>query len=240
MNKHLLIPDQIQSEGNFTLFPGGTIRERVVFPVFYLAPVEYFVLLLRAGKPVFEIHEHFTKQTYRNRCCIAGANGKLNLIIPIRHKGERIPVKETEIANDGRWQKIHWRSIETAYRTSPYFEFYEHIFAPYYEKDFRFLMDFNLALQEEIGKLLEINSLDNRAERMKLTDSFQKDLPRELDFRNRFSSKEDNAFRIPAYQQVFSNKSGFVNNLSIADLIFNLGPETKNYLLQPVMQENEK
>lgn len=197
-----------------------------LFPVFYLAPIEYYSVLLKSSSVIFEVIEHFQKQTYRNRCCIYGANGKLNLIIPVKHSGERTFLKDIKITNENNWQKIHWRSFEAAYRTSSYFEFYEHIFAPYYEKKYEFLVDFNFALQEEVLKILEGEIKSEK------TISYEKEYGDAKDFRNYFSPRPGNKNRLlfTEYPQVFSNKFGFIHNLSIMDLIFNQGPEARDYI----------
>ncbi|MBK8584029.1 MAG: WbqC family protein [Bacteroidetes bacterium] len=108
----------------------------LLFSTAYLPPASYILQAIKAGSITIEAHEHFVKQSYRSRCSIYGPNGKQDLIIPIVHeKLYEIPIKEVKIANDSRWQKIHWRSIEAAYKNSPYFEFYEDSFRPYYEKN---------------------------------------------------------------------------------------------------------
>lgn len=207
-----------------------------LFPIFYLGPVDYYSLLLKSSSPVFEIQEHFVKQTYRNRCCIYGANGKLNLVIPVRHTGERTPMKDAKIANEAGWQKIHWRSMEAAYRTSSYFEFYEHIFAPYYEKQFDFLLDFNVALMEEVLKILDAHPQPSLKD---TTASYQKENSKAKDYRNYFPVKNSTDKKILSggetpgeipYPQVFSAKYGFLPRLSIIDLIFNAGNSSYQYL----------
>lgn len=200
------------------------IFRMTLLPVYYLAPIEFYAVLTKSSSPVFEVYEHFKKQTYRNRCCIYGANGKLNLVIPIKHTGERTPIKDVKIANENNWQKIHWRSIEAAYRTSSYFEFYEHLFVPYYEQRFEFLADFNFALQEEILKILGVET------KIEKTNSYKKEYPGK-DFRNDFSPKPPaSGLQLPVYPQVFSDKFGFIPGLSIMDLIFNMGNQSLQYL----------
>ncbi len=210
-----------------------------IFPVFYLPPIEYFSKFLHSEKVIFEVHEHFEKQTYRNRCSIYGANGKLNLIIPIKHQGERTPFKEVKISNENHWQTIHWRSLETAYRTSSFFEYYEHILAPFYEKKFTYLIDFNFALMHEIFKIIEFQPLRFSIEKttgiqplpVNITESFLKSYSEAEDLRNIFKTNSHNLNLTKnfEYPQVFSNKHGFITNLSIVDLIFNIGPEAGSF-----------
>ncbi|RMG78377.1 MAG: hypothetical protein D6707_09925, partial [Bacteroidetes bacterium] len=185
-----------------------------VFPLFYLAPIRYYAdYLNHLPNVVFEIHEHFIKQSYRTRCEIYAANGKLPLIIPV-HKpfGNKTPMKDIRISYMENWQKNHWKSIESAYRTSPFFDYYEHLFIPFYEKKFEYLTDFNLELHQTVCKLLQIPSKTG------FTTEYQKQVAN--DYRNYYSPKKaPNA--ISPYPQVFAEKHGFIHNLSIIDLLFN-------------------
>ncbi len=197
---------------------------KTILPVCYMPPINYFMVLSK-NQVIMEMHEHFVKQTYRNRCCIYGANGKLNLVIPVKHTGDRTKMKEARIANEIPWQKIHWRSIESAYRTSSYFEFYEHRFASYYDRKFEFLVDFNMALLDEIKNILGLKNLPE------YSDSYLAEYKDVQDLRNEFSSKNENMLpQVPPYPQVFSDKFGFINNLSVVDLLFNTGPGASSYL----------
>ena len=171
---------------------------------------------------VFEQHENFPKQTYRNRTNIYGANGKLSLIIPLSHNGKRV-VKDLEISYAEDWQKLHWKSIKTAYQSTPYFEFYEDHFAPLYEKKEKFLIDFNLRSLESVMKVLKAKKAHS------LNSEYQKN-PEETDFRNLFSAKKESEYEMPEYYQNFSDKYGFIKDLSIIDLIFSKGPESRSYL----------
>jgi len=138
--------------------------------------------LLKSNEVTVELHEHFIKQTYRNRCTIYGANGKLDLIVPIeKSKGsERKIMKDCRISYSGPWQKLHWRSLESAYRRSPYFEYYEDELAPYYEKKTEFLVDWNEMLQEKICKLLHLDVKWGK------TEKFEKEYPGIVDLRSHF------------------------------------------------------
>jgi len=124
-----------------------------LLPTSYLAPIGYYALLLQNPNCEIEQYEHFVKQSVRNRCDIYGANGKLTLSIPKQRKAcSRTLIKDIKIAYNHPWQKEHWKSICSAYRSSSYFEFYEDFFVPFYEKRETFLIDFNLKLQEIIFK----------------------------------------------------------------------------------------
>lgn len=175
-----------------------------------------------------EQQEYFVKQTYRSRCHIYGANGILKLSIPVAHSGERTLIKDIKISNTYNWQKVHWKSIESAYRCSPFFEFYENDFVPYYlEKKFERLIDFNNELTILLLKLLKLEIT------IEPTSDYKKEMPEDFDFRNSVSPKmpfeQDKKFISQPYIQVFGNKHGFIPNLSIIDLLFNEGPHAINF-----------
>lgn len=194
----------------------------MIFPAFYFGPVSYFGQLIRTESYKLEACEHFPKQTYRNRCYIQGANGKLRLAIPTKHNGARI-MKDIQAANDYNWQKEHFKSLISAYKSSPYFEFYEDDLVPVFEKKEKFLLDFNLKTMEFINSKLKLNLNFELTEIYGLTDELS-------DFRNRFNAKEEPVEDFPEYMQVFDEKFGFMPDLSILDLLCNEGPKSTTYL----------
>lgn len=197
--------------------------QKVLLPAFYLPPVSWFsVFNDEKNQVVFEQFENFPKQTYRNRTCIFGANGKLPLIIPIHHNGKR-KFKDIEISYSERWQDLHWKSIKTAYQSSPYFEYYENELKKIYEERLKSLLEFNLRTLEIIQKILKISK------EFTLTEEYIK-FPESQDFRDSFSTKRKSEFSQEEYYQIFSYKLGFIKDLSILDLICNLGPEVNVYL----------
>ena len=199
--------------------------EKTLLPTVYLGNVYYYQLLTKATETAIEIHEHFVKQTYRNRCCIYGANGPLNLIIPLVRWRNNTDVKDIKIAYDAKWQQLHWRSIESAYRSSPFFEYYEDDLLPFYEhKKFDYLIDFNESIQQVIIALLQ-QSISTRR-----TQTYVGDSDDYLNYLQKFTPKKKKVHNFPTYFQVFQNKMGFIENLSVIDVLFNLGPETVGYL----------
>ena len=180
----------------------------------YLPPISYVNECVSSGKIILEQHEHYVKQTYRNRANIYGANGMLPLIIPVQHeKLFEIPVKDVKISYSSQWQKIHWRSITSAYRNSPYFEFFEDEFAPFYAQKFETLFEFNLELMKRIFSLMKIKV------EIFFTSAYEKDIESVKDLRNYFSPEKRDPQE--TYRQVFAERTGFISDLSIADKLFN-------------------
>jgi hypothetical protein len=196
------------------------LNKTYLIPTAYLAPIGYYAILLQNKNNEIEQYEYFVKQSIRNRCDIYGANGKLTLSIPKQRKASsKTILKDIKIAYHHPWQKEHWKSIVSAYRSSAYFEFYEDLFAPLYQIKVIYLSDFNLKLQEVIFKCLQTKDTSI------LTQSYQKQSISN-DYRNTtFQIKNQTK-----YHQVFENNCGFIANLSIIDLLFNLGPESADYL----------
>lgn len=194
-----------------------------LLPIFYLPPVSWWkVFLDNDNKITFEQFENFPKQTYRNRANIYGANGKLSLIIPIKHTGKRA-LHEIEISYAERWKDLHWKSIKTAYQSSPYFEFYEDSLAEIFSFETDSLMDFNLNGIGIIQKILKTEKAYS------LNSAYSKDFPGE-DFRLRFSAKNPENPIAPHYYQVFGDRFGFLPDLSVVDLICNEGPGALAYI----------
>jgi hypothetical protein len=202
------------------------MQSSAIFPLFYLPPVSYFTAL-KANDFNFSIekHEHFVKQTYRNRTSIASPDGILDLMVPVV-KGSKFktPIKDVKISYDAKWQRLHWLSIQTCYRSSAYFEFYEDGLAPFYHQKFDFLFDFNVELFTWILKQLKQN------QPLVYTTEYEQEIPKELDFRASFNKNEIHSVNAKNYFQVFSDRNEFIPNLSIVDLLFNQGPQAKLYL----------
>ncbi|WP_390450588.1 WbqC family protein [Chryseobacterium sp. Alg-005] len=197
--------------------------KNVLLPVFYLPPISWFSVFLNPeNNIIFEQFESFPKQTYRNRANIYGANGKLSLIIPISHNGKR-ELKDIEISESEDWRKLHWKSIQTAYQSSPYFEYYEDKIRKIFDINEKKLVDFNLKGLEIIQQILKTEKAHS------LNVEYIKN-PDEINFRERFSAKIPSEFEMEEYYQTFSDKLGFLKDLSILDLICNKGPESLTYI----------
>lgn len=203
-------------------------KSPAVFSLHYLGSTRYYAALLQSEPISWEAWEHYPKQTFRNRCSIYGANGPLTLSVPTVRNGERVPMKDQRIANEERWQHLHWRSFEAAYRSSPYFEFFEDQLAPFYQKKYEFLFDFNLELHHLVCNWLNLPLKGDT------TTSYEANLPEgTVDWREAFPAKGNKAVsNTPEYIQVFGDRYGYISDLSILDLLFNQGPSGADNLRQ--------
>ena len=201
----------------------------------YLAPVEYYAHMLAADKVWVEQHDHYMKQTYRNRCIIAGPSGRIDLTVPtVKPDCLKCPTKDIRISDHGNWRHLHFYALESAYGHTPYFEYYRDDFVPFYEKKYDYLIDFNEALQEMICALIDMQPCMKRtSEYIKEVDNGALDL-REVIHPKHDYAMEDEVFKVVPYYQVFQEKLGFIPNLSIVDLLFNLGPESLLLLKQSI------
>ena len=191
----------------------------------YFPSIAHFVAIAKADSLAFEVEDNYQKQTYRNRTYIYGANGKLLLNVPIKHTHKnRQKYKDVKIANDEKWQILHWKSLESAYRTSPFFEYYEDEFKPLFEKKHKFILDYNFECLELVFECLQLEFNYSK------TTEYNFDVSPLTDFRNLVNARKEPAFLFDEYTQVFGNKYGFINNLSILDLLFNEGTNALNYL----------
>lgn len=192
----------------------------------YLPPISWFkayFLTGQNGKILLEKQEHFHRQTYRNRCHIHSPNGLLALSVPVQKgSGERTLMKDVRISGHHPWQKIHWRSLGAAYRSSAFFEFYEDELAPFYERRFDFLFDLNEQLLQLILKWLKAGSAHE------YTTDYVKDYPgTTADYREAIHPKKVPVFISDPYYQVFADRNGYLPDLSIADLLFNYGNKAR-------------
>ncbi len=192
-----------------------------VIPVSYFSPVGVYAVILKSENVLFEKQENFVKQTFRSRCEIYGANGKQLLSVPVEKRGNHIPITEVRISYKEDWQKIHWRSIVSAYRNSPYFEYYVDVFQPFFETKTELLCEFNMSLHQVVMKLLKTEI------KYEFTETYISDYGNNvLDLRKEETILPD----IPQYNQVFQERYGFIPHLSILDLLFNKGPDSLKIL----------
>lgn len=173
---------------------------------------------------LFEVEDNFQKQTYRTRCYIYGANGRLLLNIPVKQANSKQKTREVLVDNSEAWQKNHLRAISSAYSSSPFFEFYQDDLKDLFNDKIKYLLDFNFKCHDFISEHLELE-LDYTK-----TQKFIQDVEQQDDFRYLADAKSKQIFNLEAYTQVFSDKHGFLKNLSILDLLFMEGPNAYNYL----------
>lgn len=190
----------------------------------YFPSVSHFVAIAKADIVTFEMEDNFQKQTNRNRMYIYSSNGIQLLNVPIKHtKNAHQRTKDVKLETAFDWQKQHFKSLEAAYRTSPFFEYFEDDIAPIFQKKHTFLMDLNLETMSIVSKCLRLE-FDYTE-----TDEYFHEVTDKADFRNLINGKKDTAV-LERYTQVFGEKHGYLNNLSILDLLFNEGRYALDYL----------
>lgn len=195
----------------------------------YFGPVQWYQKLNQSDRCLIERHDHFIKQTYRNRCVIATTNGLQALTVPIeRFEGAHCAMLNIRISDHGSWRHLHWNALQSAYGESPFFEFYADDIRPFFERRWEFLVDFNMEITQKMCELLDIQP------HITLTDAYvSADEEGVTDYRDAIRPKNplpDNSFQPRRYYQVYEQKHGFQPNLSILDLLFNEGPEAVLYL----------
>lgn len=196
-------------------------RGTVCLSTAYCAPVEYFQHLKNAKKVCIEQYEYYQKQSYRTRSRIVSANGIMDLSIPVEKKNHA-PIRDLRISDHSDWQTQHWRSIEAAYNSSPFFEYYADDFRPYFEKKWLFLWDFNTELLYKTLELLDIET------KIEFTAQYEPQVEdNTLDLREIIHPKKEITLPLKPYYQVFATRFGFLPNMSIIDLLFNMGNESQ-------------
>lgn len=195
----------------------------------YFGPVQWYQKLNQSDCCLIERHDHFVKQTYRNRCVIATTSGLQALTVPIeRYEGAHCEMRDIRISDHGSWRHLHWNALQSAYGESPFFEFYADDLRPFFERRWKFLFDFNTAITRKMCELLDVHP------QIAFTEAYASAEEEGVtDFRDAIRPKHplpDDGFRPRRYYQVYEQKHGFQPNLSILDLLFNEGPEAVLYL----------
>ena len=197
----------------------------------YFGPVQWYQKLHRHPLVWMERHDSFIKQTYRNRCVIAATHGTLALTVPVEHRGDATLTRDMRVSDHGNWQHLHWNAIRSAYGESPFFEFYADDLAPFFERRWTFLTDFNDEICALMCQLLDITP------HLQPTTCFltaEECANRHIhDFRDAIRPKHplpDPGFQPQRYYQVFEGENGFLPNLSILDLLMNCGNESIFFL----------
>ena len=196
----------------------------VLLSTTYFGPIQWYQKLYRAEHVVIEQWESFQKQTYRNRCLIATTQGIQALTVPVV-RGETSLMKDIRISDHGNWRHLHWNALQSAYGESPFFEYYQDDILPFFTQRWDYLFDFNEAIRQKMCELIDISP------QVSFTGSFQPKA--DHDFREAINPKHpapDADFESRPYYQVYQQKHGFLPNLSILDLLMNMGPESILYL----------
>lgn len=192
----------------------------------YFPNIAHFVAMVNYDSVCFEVCDNYQKQSFRNRAEIYGANGKLALTVPVSYtQKNRQLYQDVKIANDDNWQQLHLKSLQSAYSMSPFFEFYIDELMPLFEKRFEYILDFNLKCFDVLLESLQIKM------EIKRTTVFEKSPKDKIDYRP-LAQRNFKFENLEPYTQVFTDKHGFIPNLSILDVLFNEGPNTESYLKQ--------
>ena len=193
----------------------------------YFGPVQWYQKLYRADEVQIERWESFQKQTYRNRCLIATTQGTQALTVPVERDNSQL-IKDIRISDHGNWRHLHWNALQSAYGESPFFDYYQDDIRPFFEKHWEYLFDFNEEIRQKMCELIDIRP------QVSYTDEFRVNgLQLIDDYRSVINPKHpvyDPDFTQKPYYQVYQQKHGFLPNLSILDLLFNMGPESIFFL----------
>ncbi len=198
---------------------------KILLSTAYLPPIEYFSYILKAEEVFIEREENYIKQSYRNRCYILSSGGTQLLTVPV-YKGSfhKIPVKEVRIDYSKKWQQVHLRALNASYKSSPFFIYYFDNIEKIILAEYEFLLDLNMALLKAILNIMKINVSVEYTSEFKPVSNIKNDL------RYTINPKKESGYIQREYIQVFNTDRGFIPGLSIIDLIFNMGPEARNYL----------
>ena len=202
----------------------------------YFGPIQWYQKLCRYDHCIIEQYDSYQKQTYRNRCLIATANGVQALTVPVENekgemRNEKCLLRDIRISDHNQWRRVHWNALQSAYSESPFFDYYADDIRPFFERKYDFLIDFNEAIRQKMCELIDIQP------RVSYTTEYISAISLQTsaitDYRDVIHAKHsqpDASFEAKRYWQVFQHKHGFLLNLSILDLLFCMGPESVFYL----------
>ncbi len=192
----------------------------------YFPSIDWYRAYVKSEDVLIEQYEHFEKATFRNRCEVAGPNGKITLSVPLeKGRNQRSIMKNVKICNKEQWQQLHWKTLCASYRRAPYFEYFEEYFNDYFKKKFTYLLDLNLESIVLVNQLLKIEKENT------LSAQYEKNVnPEWIDMRNAFSPKHSPESTPIKYIQNFEERHGFLSNLSILDLVFSCGRQSEGLL----------
>ena len=199
---------------------------KIIIHPTYFPNIFSFKTIINSTNILFEVNDHYVKQTLRNRTSIHAANGKLNLSVPVKFSStKKEKYKDIKICYDSNWQKIHLKSIESAYKNSPFYDFFEDYFINFYNKKEKFLVDLNYSSIRLIFEILEKELNCN------FTNEYLEKYVDLTDYRSLLTNKNFNEkVNFKNYTQVFQEKNGFIENLSSIDLIFNNGLDFEDFI----------
>ncbi len=208
-------------------------EKQVLLSTTYFGPVQWYQKLYRYDRVLIERCDTFRKQTYRNRCVIAAANGAQALTVPVERAAGAQQVRDIRISDHGNWRHIHWHALLSAYSESPFFDYYADDIRPFFERKWEFLYDYNMEICRKMCELLDITPHIDPTEQYVHADELPRQDCEMTDFRDAIDPKhplEDRDFTPKNYYQVYAAKHGFLPNLSVLDLLFNMGTEAIFYL----------
>lgn len=208
----------------------SNVMTPILLTTAYFPPVSYFSALFHSETAFIEQYENFGKQSYRNRCEIMTANGVIPLTVPVAKANSKTLIRDLKIVYPTNWQKLHFRGIESAYKNSPYYEYYIDDLIPFFEKQETYLLDLNMSILEKMKEFIKFTAT------IRLTEDYIRENDTAYsDFRGAIHPKPSHRkpgaeFPAHPYRQTFSDRIPFTPGLSILDLLFCTGPEAKKYL----------
>lgn len=199
-----------------------------IIPLAYLGSIYYYACLAKQST-ITDVHSHYIKQSAANRCSILTSNGVQTLSIPVE-KNDKTPIKDIRISTHDNWQQLHWRAIESAYSSSPFFEYFCDDYLPFFKKKWNFLLDFDLGIEEKTLELLNFKQVTTELSTRYIEETEEGI----IDYRKELQPKKFDVSLhkdlYTPYYQVFDSRYGFTPNMSIIDLLFNMGNESKLYI----------